>query len=73
MPLVWAKLSGLAQIALYSTDDGSRQGFSLHVGKKNINKISWPADVGGKKNRKGKIDRFSVKMGILEEKRTTQE
>ena len=51
------------QLALYSTDDGSRQGFFFLVGgKKNKNKISWPAVVGGKKNKKGKIDRFSVKI-----------
>ncbi len=36
------------QLALYSTDDGSRQGFFFHVGgEKNKNKISWPAVVGG--------------------------
>ncbi len=36
--------------ALYSTDDGSRQGHFFHVGGKKIkNKNSWPADVGEKK------------------------
>ena len=36
--------------ALYSTDDGSQQGYFFHVGGKEIkNKNSWLADVGGKK------------------------
>ncbi len=60
----------IRQLALYSTDDGSRQGFFFHVGgEKNKNKISWPAVVGGKKNKKGKIDRFSLKIAILRGKR----
>ena len=56
--------------ALYSTDDGSLQGFLLHVGGKKIkNKNCWPADVGGKKNKKGNIDKFSVKMAIFRGKK----
>ncbi len=56
----------IRQLSLYSTDDGSRQGFFLNVGgKKNKNKISLPADVGGKKNKTGQIDRFSVKMNFF--------
>ena len=41
----------------------------MSEGKKNKNKISWPAVVGGKKNKKGKIDRFSVKMDIFRGKK----
>ncbi len=37
---------------------------------KNKNLNCLPADVGGKKNKKGKIDRYSVKVAILEEKGT---
>ncbi len=32
-------------------------------------KYSWQAVVGGKKNKKGKIDRFSVKMAIFRGKK----
>ncbi len=36
-------------LALYSTYDGSQQGFFSYVGgNKNKNKISWLANVGGK-------------------------
>ena len=38
--------------------------FLLHVREKNENKSCWPADVGGKKNKKEKIDKFSLKMSI---------
>ena len=60
----------IRQLTLYSTDDGSRQGFSLHVGGKKIkNKIYWLAGVGGKKNKKGKIDSFPIKMAIFRVKK----
>ncbi len=59
--------------ALYSMDDGSRQGFLLHVGGKEIkNKNCWPADVGGKKNKREKLTNFQCKWQFLEEKRTGQ-
>ena len=42
----------------------------LHIGgKENKNEISCPAVVGGKKNKKGKIDSFSVKMAIFRGKK----
>ncbi len=41
----------------------------MSEGKKNKDKISWPAVVGGKKNKKEKIDRFSVKIAILRGKK----
>ncbi len=45
-----------------ATDDRSRQGFFLHFGGKKKNRKCWPAVVGREKNKKGKIDRFSLKM-----------
>ena len=43
------------QLALYSTDHSSQQGFFCHCGRKeNKNKISWPADVR-EKNRKSSV------------------
>ncbi len=44
--------------------DPGRRFSSMSEGK-NKNKISWPAGVEGKKNKKGEIDRFSVKMAIF--------
>ena len=46
----------LRPLALYSTYDGSRQDFFFYVGgNKNKNKISWLADVGGEKMKKGNL------------------
>ncbi len=42
--------------ALYSTYDGSRQGYFFYVGgNENKNKFSWLADVGGEQIKKGKL------------------
>ncbi len=62
------------QLTLYSTDDGSRQGVFIHVGGgKNKNKSSWPAGVGGRKNKKGKIEWFfSENSHIYRKKRAGQ-
>ncbi len=57
LPVGW--ISGdhtfkVRQLTLYSTGDGGFSSMSV---------------VGGKKNKKGKIDRFSVKMAIFKEKK----
>ena len=42
----------------------------MHVGGKKIKiKICWSADVGGKKMKKWKIDKFSMKMAIFRGKK----
>ena len=57
-------LQGSSHYILRMTDPD--RGFSsMSEGKKNKNEISWPAGVGGKKTKKGKIDIFSVKMTIF--------
>ncbi len=49
------QLGYIRQLVLYSTDDGSRQGFFYHVGgKKDKTKIPWPDGFRGKKNKKRK-------------------
>ena len=56
-------------LALYSTYDGSRQGYSFNVGgNENKNKISWLADVGGEKKKGNcQIDLlFSVKIALFD-------
>ncbi len=63
---MWHKL-GSSHYILRMTDPD--KGFSSMSEGKNENKISWPAGVGGKKNKKGKIDRFSVKMAIFRGKK----
>ncbi len=45
--------------------DPDRGVLSMLEGKKSKNKISQPAHVGEKKNKTGKIDRFSVKMAVF--------
>ncbi len=48
-------------LALYSTYDGSRQGYFFYVGgNENKNKISWLADVGGEKIKKGKLSNWPI-------------
>ncbi len=45
----------------------------LHIGgKKDKNKISCPADVRGKKHKKGKTNRFSREIAIFRGKRKGQ-
>ncbi len=43
-------------------------GFFLHVGGKK-KRIYWQAGVGGKKNKKGKIGSFSIKMATFRGKK----
>ncbi len=52
--------------SLYSTVDGSRQGFFWLVGEKKIkNKICLSASVGGRKKIKGKFSEFYLVLGIF--------
>ena len=56
----------IRQLSLYSTDDGSRQEFFFHVGgKKIILKFLGRLVSEERKIKKGKFDRFSVKMAIF--------